>query len=155
MRKNTAKEILYKAGLDELAANIEDMDEMDLLSSRPSDIYEGVSMRTLRALNCREGAALLALSYNRKFLKDLQVKFPEIFRESLNDAQCSYLNHLITGELTVGEVGRLFKARRLKLLLIWNDSQYKMFLLREKNKKQALQVAAPVVFNECCASAGR
>ena len=137
MRKNTAKEMLYKAGLDELAANIEDMDEIDLLSSRPSDIYEGVSMRTLRALNCREGATLLSLSYNRKFLKDLQVKFPEIFRESLNDAQCSYLNHLITGDLTVGEVGRLFKARRLKLLLIWNDSQYKMFLLREKSKKQA------------------
>lgn len=137
MRKFSAKEMLYKAGLDELAENIEDMDEYNLLSSKPSDIYEGVSMRTLRALNCREGATLLSLSYNRKFLKELQMKFPEIFKERLNDAQCNYLNHLITGDLTVGEAGRLFKARRLNLMMIWNDNQYKMFLLREKNKEQA------------------
>mgnify|MGYP003308452035 CR=1 FL=1 len=137
MRECSAKEMLYKAGLDELAANIEDMDEVNLLSSKPSEIYEGVSMRTLRALNCREGAALLSSSYNRKILKELQLKFPEIFKERLNGAQCNYLNHLITGVLTVGEVGRLFKARRLSLLQLWNDNQYKIFLLREKNMEQA------------------
>ncbi len=137
MRTCSAKEMLYKAGLDELAANIEDMDEINLLSSKPSDIYEGVSMRTLRALNCPDGAELLSLSYNRNFLKELQMKFPQMFKEKLNDAQCSYLNHLITGDLTVGEVGRLFNARRLSLMMIWNNSQYKMFLLKEKNKQEA------------------
>lgn len=138
MRKGSAKEMLYKAGLDELAANVEELDEFDLLASKPSDIYEGVSIRTLRALNCREGSVLLSSVYNRKFLKELQMKFPEIFKEKLNNAQCSYLNHLITGNLTVGEVGRLFKARRLDLMLIWNDNQYQMFLLKEKNKEQAI-----------------
>ncbi len=138
MRKGSAKEMLYKAELDELAANLEELDEFDLLSSKPSDIYEGVSMRTLRALNCRAGTVLLSSAYNRNFLKDLQMKFPEIFKERLNDAQCSYLNHLITGDLTVGETGRLFKARRLALMLLWNNNQYQMFLLNEKNKEHAM-----------------
>ena len=93
MRKGSTKEMLYKAGLDELAANVEELDEFDLLASKPSDIYEGVSIRTLRALNCREGSVLLSSVYNRKFLKELQMKFPEIFKEKLNNAQCSYLNH--------------------------------------------------------------
>ena len=59
MRKNTAKELLYKAGLDELAVNIYELDELNLLSTKPSDIFDGVPMKALRGLNCKYGIKLL------------------------------------------------------------------------------------------------
>lgn len=139
MQKSTAKEMLYKAGLDELAANLEDLDEYDLLATKPSELYEGISVRTLRAVNCREGSRLLATAYNRQMMKELQEKFPEAFRTKLNDCQCSYLNHLITGELTVGETGRLYMARRKQLQQLWNNSQFRLFLLKEKDKEEAAE----------------
>lgn len=136
MRKGSVKEMLYKAGLDELALNIESLDEINLLSTKPSDIYEGVSMRTLRALNCREGSCLLMTAEKRAFVKELQVKFSETFNGILNDAQCRYLNYLIEGNLTVGETGRLFQARRMDLMMIWNPDQYNMFIWEEKISEQ-------------------
>lgn len=135
MRKGSAKEMLYKAGLDEFAANIDMMDEINLMSRKPSDIYGGISMRTLRALNCREGSALLATEYNRKFIKELQSKYPVIFDKKLNNAQCKYLNYLIEGDLTVGEVGRLFEARKSELAYMWAPAQYDLFIWREEQSK--------------------
>lgn len=132
MQKGTTKEILYKAGLDELASGISDLDEINLLSSKPSDIYDGISIRTLRSLNCHDGAVLLATADRRQFIKELQMKFPNIFRESLNDAQCRYLNYLIDGKLTVGETGRLFNTRRTALMSLWAPSQYEMFIYKEE-----------------------
>ena len=133
MRKNTAKEILYKAGLDELAMNIKSIDKLNLLSTKPADIYDGLSMKVLRALNCKEGATLLSQSTHRALLKEMQSKFPEIFKDKLNDAQCSYLDFLITSDMTVGEVGRLYLARKKYLLTLWNGEQYKMFLYKEQD----------------------
>lgn len=141
MRKGSAKEMLYKAGLDELAAHIDDLDEIDLLSSKPSDIYSGISMRVLRSLNCRDGSLLLSNEDKRKFVKGLQMKFPMIFKEPLNDAQCRYLNYLIEGNLTVGEAGRLYNARRLALMMIWAPSQYELFIWKEKMNQEALRQA--------------
>lgn len=60
MRKNTPKEILYKAGLDELANNIYLMDEINLLSDTPSDLYDGINIEILNNLNCKKGALLLS-----------------------------------------------------------------------------------------------
>lgn len=137
MKKNTAKEILYKAGLDELAANITDMDEINLLASCPTDIYDGVSIRTLRALNCRNGSVLLSTAYNRSFIKELQMKFPDIFAQPLNDAQSRYLNRLITGDLAVGEAGRLYKSRSKYLLSVWNHSLYELFISKERTQEEA------------------
>ena len=135
MRKGSAKEMLYKAGLDEFAANIDMMDEINLMSRKPSDIYGGISMRTLRALNCREGSALLATEYNSKFIKELQSKYPVIYDNKLNNAQCKYLNYLIEGDLTVGEVGRLFEARKSELAYMWAPAQYDIFIWREEQSK--------------------
>ena len=145
MRKGTAREMLYKAGLDELAAHIDDIDEMNLMSSKPSDVYGGISMRALRGLNCREGSYLLSTSENREFVKELQMKFPVIFKEKLNDAQCKYLKHLIDGGLTVGETGRLFNARKMSLMMIWSPHQYQMFIQKEKMNKEALKDAEEIV----------
>lgn len=145
MRRGSAKEMLYKAGLDELAANIEDLDEVNLMASKPSDIYSGVSMRTLRSLNCRAGSLLLATGEKREFIKEIQKKFPDTFKEAFNDAQCSYLNYLIDGDLTVGEAGRLFNARRKYLLSIWAPAQYRMFLWKEKLNEEATKDAKEIM----------
>ena len=135
MRKGSAKEMLYKAGLDELATNIDMLDEVNLMSRKPSDIYEGITMRTLRSLNCKEGAVLLATKYNRKYIKELQVKYPSVFEKKLNEAQCKYLNHLIEGDLVVGETGRLFEARKPQLAYMWAPAQYELFIWMEKQNK--------------------
>lgn len=131
---NTAKELLYKSDLDELAAGIDELDGINLLSKKPSDLYDGLSMRILRSINCKEGARLLTTERNRIFLKELNSKFPETFQSRLNDAQCKYLSFLINGELTVGETGRLFKARRRDLGAIWNNSLFDIFMINEKRK---------------------
>lgn len=136
MRKNSAKEILYKAGLDELAANINDIDEYNLLSSKPSDIYDGITVKTLKALNCRYGSLLLKSLGNRIFIKELNMKFPDLFKGAMNDAQCRYLNQLIDDKLAVGEAGRLFKSRCSSLASMWAPSQYGLFMLKEKQMKE-------------------
>lgn len=112
------------------------------MSSKPSDIYDGVSMRALRALNCETGALFLSSEYNRKFVKELQMKFPNVFEEKLNDAQCKYLSYLIEGELTVGEAGRLFLARKKELRGMWAPAQYQMFIQKEKEMNDAREIAA-------------
>ena len=78
MKQNTAKEILYKAGLDELAAHIDDLDELNLVAGKPSDIYDGLSMRVLKSLNCPYGSILLAEKSRREFVRELNIKFPDI-----------------------------------------------------------------------------
>jgi len=132
IKKNTAREMLYKAGLDNLAVGTELMDEINLFAVKPSDIYDGLSMRTLRALNCRDGAKLLSRHEYRQFLAELQTKAPDVFSERMNDAQCRYIMRLIDGEVTVGETSRLFLARRSALRNIWYHSQYELFLRKER-----------------------
>ena len=134
LKKNTVREMLYKAGLDELAAASDSIDEYDLLSTRPSEIYEGVSMKALRALNCPEGAKLLSISNNRRFVKELQKLYPDIFINKMNDSQCRYLSRLITGDLTPGETGRLYLARRANLAKAWTYAQYDMLIAAERGR---------------------
>ena len=139
VKENTAKEILYKSGLDELAAHIDEMDEINLLASKPSDLYNGLSMKALRSVNCEDGARLVKDHDTRLFLKELNLKFPETFTERLNDAQCRYLSFLIKGDLFVGEVGRLFASRRRNLSRMWCRSQFDMFLFGEKLEQEILE----------------
>ena len=132
-RRNSAKEMLYKAGLDVLAEQVSGLDELNLLATKPSELYNGLFLKTLRALNCREGAALISRTGYRLYLLELQKSFPDLFRQRLNDAQCRYLKRLICGGLVPGETGRLFRARKNDLMLIWNDYMYYAFLTKEKN----------------------
>ena len=140
IKENTAKEILYKSGLDELAAHIDELDEINLLATKPSDLYDGLSMKILRSVNREDGARLVKDQSTRQFLKDLNIKFPETFADKLNDAQCRYLSFLIKGNLVVGEVGRLFSSRRRNLSQVWCKSQFDMFLLEEKREQEILEM---------------
>lgn len=148
-RQNTAKEILYKAGLDELAAQVGNLDEENLLAGSPSALYEGITMRCLRALNCEDGARLLCRKQGRDYAKGLVKRYPEIFQHGLNNAQCRYLSMLLHEKLTVGEAGRLFLARRKKLMQIWCDAQYEIFRLSEKKRedRQTLASIDPIYKN--------
>ncbi len=130
MRKNTVKELLYKSGLDELAYRSNGIDAIDLLSSSPSEIY-GLNIRIIRAMNCEVGAEILNEGKYRIYLKNLNYMFPDVFSHPMNDAQCRYLKYLIDGELTVGEVGRLYLSRRPNLSGIWCDSLYDLFMIKD------------------------
>ena len=136
LKENTAKEILYKAGLDELAAHIDEIDDLNLLAGSPSDLYDGLTMKILRNVNCPDGARLISEAENRAFVKELNLKFPDLFADRLNDAQCRYLHALIRGDLTVGEAGRLFRSRKPDLAKIWNRSMYDIFMARERHDKE-------------------
>lgn len=137
IKKSTPKEILYKAGLDELAANFGAIEEFDLLASKPSDLYSGLPMRVLRALNCKAGADLLSDVTKHEYMKQLHMRYADLFQVKFNDAQCMYLDRLIEGNLTVGETGRLFRAKKPKLASLWSLSQYKIFLINEENINEA------------------
>jgi hypothetical protein len=102
-------------------------------------------MRALRSLNCRDGSLLLADINRRGFIKELQMKFPDIFKHKLNDAQCRYLQYLIDGDLTVGETGRLYNARKSALKFMWAPSQYELFMLREKRHKEMTEIIGKIV----------
>lgn len=142
IKQNTAKEMLYKAGLDELAVGADNIDELNLLATRPSDLYDGISMRTLRSLNCEDGAELLSEHHYREYIKDLQKAYPDIFRNKLNNAQCRYIKYLIDGEVTVRECGRLYKARESKLFMIWSKTGYEIFLCTEQKEEVRRKIAA-------------
>ncbi len=120
MKKNTAKELLYKSGLDELAVGVYQRKDLNLIASNPSEIYDGLSMKVLRSMNCEYGAMLLNNEKWKAYIKDLDVTFPNLLKTKLNDAQCKYLAMLIRGDLTVGETGRLFGSRKDSLAHAWS-----------------------------------
>lgn len=141
LKQNTVKEMLYKAGLDELAVNLECLDEINVLAVKPSEIYSGISMRILKNLNCEDGAKLLSCESKRKMIKDINSVFPDTFKTPLNGAQCRYIDRLIEGQLTAGEIGRLFASRRNELFMFWNKSQFELFLLKERQEREVKAVA--------------
>ena len=120
MKQNTAKELLYKSGLDELAVGVYRRKDINLIASNPSEIYDGLSMKVLRSLNCEYGAFLLNNEKCKEHIKDLDATFPNLLKTKLNDAQCKYLAMLIRGDLTVGETGRLFGSRKDGLAHAWS-----------------------------------
>ncbi len=133
MQQNTVKEMLYKSGLDEFAVHIDDLDEINLLARRPSDLFDGLSIRVLRALNCSDGIALLCTSEGRAYIKELYAKFPDIFDSRLNNAHCCYLSMLIKGKLTPGETGRLFREKKTEYDEMWCRSIFSLKMESEKS----------------------
>ena len=133
MKQNTVKEMLYKAGLDELAVYIDDLDVIDLMATKPSDLYDGLSMRVLRALNNKDGAALLSTAERRTYIRELNTKYPDIFDTPLNEAHCCYLSMLIKGKLLPGETGRLFRKKKTDYDYDWCRSIFSLKMAGERN----------------------
>ena len=131
--RNTAKELLYKSGLDELAITVYDIDEINLLAKKPSDIYGGLSIKLLKNFNCKDGAVLLNKKRGREYIRELNAKFPHLFKDKLNDAQCRYIYRMMIGDLTVEETGRLFNVRKEALSKVWSRSGYEVYMAKDFN----------------------
>ncbi len=128
---NTVKGMLYMAGLDELAVHVYEMDVLNLIARTPSSIYSGLKTKVLRSLNSPVGAEILSTTYGREFIKELYDRFPDIFFEKLNDAQCNYLLSLIGGGLNWWEVGNIMREKNNELRRIWNHSSFAIFMKKE------------------------
>ncbi len=136
LKEGTAKEMLYKCGLDDLAADIYEIDELNLIATKPSDLYDGLSMKVLQSVNCPNGAVLIRSAETRKKLKELDTKFPMLFKNKLNDAMCRYLSTLIKDNFTAEEVVKLFESRRSNLARVWTMSVYDTYMdLAERERK--------------------
>ena len=145
MKRNTIKELLYKAGLDELAAMAPKMYEINLLSSTPSEIYDGVPNRVIRAVNTEYGAKMLLQKDNREFLKKLNSRYPDVFKEALNDAQCEYLIRLKEGGLEWDEINRLFSSSRKRLSAMWIHAQFSRFILKGREHEAIRKKAKELI----------
>ena len=139
LRKNLVKEMLYRAGLDELAAASRSINPVNLLAESPSELYEGIKLDMLRKLNCEEGAKLLAEHRYRSFLKEIQESSPAVFDHNLNDAQCRYVRYLIDEGVLAKEAGKQLEKKWKALALIWNDSQYRIFMNEVKRNREKQQ----------------
>ncbi len=140
MRKNTVKELLYKSGLDMLAKHAGGHDDLDLLSSTPCEVYDGISMRTLRSMNCDEGGKILCSKKVRKVIKQLAMQHQDFFDQPLNDAQCIYLGYLCEKDLTTKEIGRLYPRKRDDLSYLWNKRQLNDYFLRIKREDRLAEL---------------
>lgn len=140
LKKNTAKEMLYKSGLDVLAVNFQYGEHINLLATKPSDLYGGLSMIVLRALNCEEGASLLTHELYYPTIRKLHYSFPDIFKSKLNNAQVAYIRRLIDGNLTINELGRIYNSLANRLSAVWIDTQYDLILHDDKLKKKAAEI---------------
>lgn len=145
IKKNTAKEMLYKAGLDNLAAYFSTIDSENLLATKPSDLYDGLTIKSLRALNCKGGSTLLSEARCREMVLKLQGSFPAIFEDSLNDAQALYIKRLIDGDLTLSEIGRLYMAARQRLSTVWIKPQYDLFINEKNIEKKAYEIVERLI----------
>ena len=133
MRKNTVKELLYKCGLDMLAKHSAGIDDLNLLSSSPSEIYDGIPLKILRSLNCESGGKMLCDKEYRDMFKTLGMTNAEVFLQPLNDAQCEYIKYLHDRKLTPKEIGRIYLARRVELSNLWHPRQFRDFLHKTKS----------------------
>ncbi len=171
MKQNTPEELLFKAGLNELAVYLHTSDtyrpkskESNLVDSylehselsedilkcrsnpkKPSDIYDGTPIRVLRALNSQSGAKLLSRVSSRIYVNCVNQLYPNLFTGKFNDAQCLYFQHLMDMRLTEGETGRLFLARREQLSWMWSKSRYQLFLNVELKDEQMQQVMSALI----------
>lgn len=132
MKKNTVKELLYKCGLDMLAKHSADIDDLNLLSSSPSEVYDNVPMKTLRVLNCETGGEMLCHDVYRQLFKSLGKISGEIYSQPLNDAQCGYIRYLHDRKLTPKEISRIYLSRRMELSYLWHPRQFRDFLCKVK-----------------------
>ncbi|MBO5372301.1 MAG: PcfJ domain-containing protein [Lachnospiraceae bacterium] len=126
-QRGTVKEILYKSGLDEIAAKIEKIDEYNMIGNSPAEIFSGLNMRLLRAVNIPEGIELLEENWKRDILLKLQNTYAWMFENTFNAFLCKYLNELIEEEYALNEIAEKFRIHYKKMSDFWIDAQYQNY----------------------------
>lgn len=125
--KNSPKEILYKAGLDEIAARLDEVDEYNLIGGTPSSMLDGISLRTLKAINLPEGISLIADKERRSMLIALQSKASWLFDMKMEFAQCMYLEKLFKEEKDIAIIIKMMKSQYVKFADFWTSAQAKNY----------------------------
>ncbi len=141
-QKYSVKEILYKAGLDEIAARINLIDGYNLIGSSPADIFSGLNTRLLRVVNIPEGIALIQTEEKRQKMRVLQNKYSWIFNNKMNAAMCLYLDKLISEGTDFRKIAKKLKQNYNKLSGFWIESQYFNFASFKSQEKQVLETLA-------------
>lgn len=127
MQPGSAKEILYKAGLDVIAAHLSSIDEYNLIGNSPSDILSGLSIRLLRSINCPAGIQLISTEKKRKTLLLLQNRYSWLFDEIWNDSMCRYMNMLLDNGEDEKTIIRKFRKHYQTVHMFWSPSQFDYF----------------------------
>lgn len=141
MRKNSVKELLYKCGLNGLARFSGELDDLNLLAASPYEIYGNVPMRILKALNCDTGSMMLCHAKYRDLFKSLGNRYPDVFSQPLNDAQCEYIRYLYNRDLTPKEIGRIYLPRRKELSWMWHPRQFRDFLCKIRGEEAVFKLS--------------
>ena len=130
MNPGSAKEILYKAGLDELAARLGGVDDYNMIGSSPADIFGGLTMRTLRAINHPYGVFLIETERKRQKLLTLQKRYAWMFEKKWNESMCRYMCRLLQTNLKTEEIARMFRQEYCFLESFFTNGQYYDYISR-------------------------
>ncbi|SES90405.1 hypothetical protein SAMN02910413_1187 [Pseudobutyrivibrio sp. C4] len=125
MKRNSVKELLYKAGMDELAVYRGEIEDLNLLATSPSKVFGGINNRILRVLNNEYGAELLSGEPNRRFIKSFIQNNSWIMDSGLNNFQCEYLLRL-RQKKNYHQNYKLYIDTLRKLNNAWTRGQYQM-----------------------------
>ncbi|MBQ3543978.1 MAG: PcfJ domain-containing protein [Lachnospiraceae bacterium] len=128
MQIGSVKETLYKAGLDEFAANLEDIEDYNLIGSSPSEIFSGLSIRLLRAINCEGGTKLIDTEEKREKLLFIQNRYSWLFDKRWNESMCAYMNKLLCDNEEYENIVRKFRKHYKELKSFWIASQYYVYI---------------------------
>lgn len=87
------KEILYKANLEILAANLYRTEDYNIIGSSPQEIYDNIPVKVLRALNSSRGLKLIDTELKRMQLCEVYHKYAKVIPNigQLTDIQWRYL----------------------------------------------------------------
>lgn len=151
MNPGSVKELLYKAGLDELAARLIGIEDYNLIGSSPSDIFSGLSMRTLRAINHSYGVFLIESEQKRQKILALQSKYAWMFEKRWNESMCRYMCRLLQANLKTDEVAKKFRSEYKSLERIWTNSQYNDYMNRVCQREELLKRLEPELLAELTA----
>lgn len=140
MNPGDVKEILYKSGLDVIAAHLTSIDGYNLIGNSPSDILSGLSVRLLRAINCPAGVKLIATEKKRNQLLFLQNRYSWLFDETWNDSMCQYMNMLLESDSDEKSIVKKFREHYQKTQMFWAPAQFETFSNRLQIKEEIKSV---------------
>lgn len=148
LQPGSIKEILYKAGLDEFAAGLSFIDEYNLIGDSPTEIFSGLSMRTLRAINCPGGVTLISTEAKRAKMRFLQGRYSWLFEQWWNEAMCRYMEELLLSNRDYEEIVANFKKRYNKLHGLWASTQYASYMDSIRLRERVVDILGEKLCNQ-------
>lgn len=111
MHQNGPAEFLFKAGIDYIALHWREYENINLMASNAVELFDGLSMRTLRSINSKTGYELLCREKDRNLLRLLQKDYGWTFDQKLTYAQVKYLLSMSQGNEVIDKIGVDYKKQ--------------------------------------------